>query len=156
LIRLILLFTLLPLVELSLLLRIGEWLGLAPTLGIVIATGIAGAWLARREGLRTWAAVRRELAAGRLPGDELVHALLILAAGIVLVTPGVLTDGVGLLLLVPPVRAAAVRTMRRRFAGRVQLHVAGIAPEPGGLGTEEPPPGSATDGDREGRRIIEV
>ena len=119
--RLILLFTLLPLAELSLLLRIGEWLGAGPTLGLVIGTGVVGAWLARREGLRTWERVRGELAEGRMPGEELLHALLVLIAGVVLVTPGVLTDAAGLLLLVRPVRVAVVKRARKRLAERVQF-----------------------------------
>jgi len=119
--RLILLFTLLPLVELSLLLRIGAWLGAGPTIGLVIVTGVAGAWLARREGLRTWERVRADIAAGRMPADELVHALLVLIAGIVLVTPGVLTDAAGLLLLFRPAREIIARRMRRRLAAQVQF-----------------------------------
>lgn len=119
--RLILLFTLLPLVELSLLLRIGEWLGAGPTIGLVIITGVAGAWLARREGLRTWERVRTDIAAGRMPAEELVHALLVLIAGIVLVTPGVLTDAAGLLLLFRPVRDIVARSTRKRLAGQVQF-----------------------------------
>ena len=98
--RLILLFTLLPLAELSLLLRIGGWLGTGPTVALVIVTGIVGAWLARREGARTWGRVQADLAAGRMPGEELLHALLVFIAGVVLVTPGVLTDAVGLMLLI--------------------------------------------------------
>ena len=126
--RLILLFTLLPLVELTLLLRIGEWLGLGATIGLVVLTGVVGAWLARREGLRTWAAVQSELSAGRLPGRQLVHALLVLVAGVVLVTPGVLTDIAGLLLLIPPVRELVVRRTRKRLADRVQVQSVGFSP----------------------------
>lgn len=127
LLRLFLLFTLVPLVELLLLLRIGSTIGLAPTLLLVIATGFAGAWLARREGLRSWNAVRDELAAGRLPATELLHSLLILLAGIVLVTPGVLTDLVGLTLLVRPIRAGLIGRMHRRFQAALTLG-AGEAP----------------------------
>lgn len=158
--RLILLFTLLPLAELSLLLRIGEWLGAGPTLGLVIGTGVVGAWLARREGLRTWERVRGELAEGRMPGEELLHALLVLIAGVVLVTPGVLTDAAGLLLLVRPVRAAVVKRARKRLAERVQFQSVAFgdgsatrsdAPAPGENRHSEP--GSA---DRPGGRVIEV
>jgi UPF0716 protein FxsA len=121
--RLLLAFTLIPLAELALLLRLGEWLGLGATLALVIATGVAGAWLARREGLKAWQAVQRELAAGRLPGEQLVHALLVLVAGVVLVTPGVLTDLTGLLLMIPPVRKLLVRSVRTRLEGRLQVAV---------------------------------
>lgn len=158
--RLILLFTLLPLAELTLLFRIGEWLGAGATLGLVIGTGVVGAWLARREGLRTWERVRAELAEGRMPGEELLHALLVLIAGVVLVTPGVLTDVAGLLLLVRPIRDAVVKRTRKRLAGRVQFQSVGFedgastwsgASPPGERGPSEP--GSA---DRHGGRVIEI
>lgn len=115
LLRLFLLFTLVPILELALLLRVGAWMGLWPTLALVLATGVAGAALARREGLRSWRSVQAELAAGRLPGSELVHGMLILVAAALLVTPGVLTDAVGLLLLIRPVRTRVLRVLRRRF-----------------------------------------
>lgn len=156
--RMILLFTLLPLAELSLLLRIGEWLGAGPTLGLVIGTGILGAGLARREGLRTWSAVRRELSAGGLPGEELLHALLVLMAGILLVTPGVLTDAIGLSLMIRPVRGWVVRRGRRSLADRIDVHVVGLN-DPGVARSE---PGGArpdSDGSSErsrGGRVIEI
>ncbi len=154
--RLILLFTLLPLLELTLLLRIGEWLGAGPTIGLVVVTGIVGAWLARREGLRTWAAVRNELAGGRMPGSELVHAALVLVAGVVLVTPGVLTDAAGLLLLIRPVREAVVRRTRHRLADRVKVQAVGFGE---GFTSERDPDGgesSKTDRSPSGGRVIEI
>lgn len=158
--RLILLFTLLPLAELSLLFRIGEWLGAGATLGLVIGTGVVGAWLARREGLRTWERVRGEIAEGRMPGEELLHALLVLIAGVVLVTPGVLTDVAGLLLLVRPIREAVVKRTTKRLAGRVQFQSVGFGDGESTWSGASPPsehgpsePGSA---DRPGGRVIEV
>lgn len=158
--RLILLFTLLPLVELALLLRIGEWLGAGPTIGLVVITGVAGAWLARREGMRTWAAVRDEMAAGRLPGGELVHAMLVLVAGVVLVTPGVLTDAAGLLLLIPPVREIVVRRTRRRLADRVQVRAVDFGTafgqqSPGGPHSQPEEEGESPES-RSGGRVIEI
>ena len=158
--RLILLFTLLPLAELTLLLRIGEWLGAAATIGLVVGTGIVGAWLARREGLRTWAAVRSELALGRLPGQELLHALLVLLAGVVLVTPGVLTDAAGVLLLVRPVRDIVVRRTRRSLASRIQVQTLGVTrdfePERQDVWTGAHPPGERDDSGSAGGRVIEI
>lgn len=158
--RLILLFTLLPLVELTLLLRIGEWLGVGPTIGLIVITGIAGAWLARREGLRTWAAVRSELAAGRLPGQELLHALLVLVAGVVLVTPGVLTDAAGVLLLIRPVREAIAKRTRRRLADRVQVQTLGFGPDSGAGWRDERgdtrPGGEREESGAAGGRVIEI
>lgn len=128
--RLFLLFTLVPLLELAVLLRLGSLLGLVPTLLLVVATGVAGAWLARREGLRSWQAVQRELAGGRFPGEELLHGVLILVAGVVLVTPGVLTDALGIVLLVRPARRRIIAGLRSHFAPRVEAR--GAAWGPGG------------------------
>ena len=124
LLRLFLLFTLVPVVELALLIRVGGLLGLGPTLLLVLGTGAAGAWLARREGLRAWLAVRDELAGSQLPGESLVHALLILVAGVVLITPGVLTDIAGILLLLPPVRRGLIAHLRHRL--KAQIEAGGI------------------------------
>jgi len=121
--RLLLAFTLVPLAELWLLLRIGSVLGGLWTLALVVITGVAGATLARREGARAWMAVQTELAAGKLPGRELIEALLVLVAGIVLVTPGVLTDFAGLALLVRPIRSAFVRQLERRYGNRLEAQV---------------------------------
>lgn len=119
LLRLLLLFTLVPLLELLLLLEIGDAIGLVPTLALVFGTGAAGAWMARREGMRSWNAVQAELAQGRVPGRELLHSLLILVAGAVLLTPGVLTDAAGLLLLVRPLRSRLIAGLRKHFEARV-------------------------------------
>ena len=113
--RLFLLFTLVPLVELWLLLRIGAWIGAGPTFALVILTGVAGATLARREGAHAWSAVQAELSAGRIPGRKLLEALLVLLAGVVLVTPGVVTDAIGLLLLVRPIRSQFVKRLEERY-----------------------------------------
>ncbi len=120
LLRLFLLFTIVPVVELALLVQVGGLLGLGPTLLLVMGTGFAGAWLARREGLRAWLAVRDELQGGALPGESLVHALLILVAGIVLITPGVITDIAGILLLIPPVRRSLIARVRDRLSAGIE------------------------------------
>ncbi|MDX1577954.1 MAG: FxsA family protein [Gemmatimonadota bacterium] len=153
--RLFLLFTLVPVAELAILIRIGGWLGLAPTLALVIGTGAVGAWLARREGIRSWLAVQEELATGRIPARELVHGLLILVAGVVLLTPGVLTDIAGLLLLVRPFRTALMRRLRARFERQIDEGTITVIGGPGfasfgaGLGRSAGFPGE--DGAR-GRR----
>lgn len=118
--RLFLLFTLVPLVELALLIRIGEWMGVLPTVALVVTTGIVGAALARREGIKTWGRVQDELGAGRVPGGEMLHALMVVVAGAFLVTPGVLTDVAGLSLLVRPVRSAVIDRVRQSLEARVQ------------------------------------
>lgn len=116
--RLLLLFTTVPLVELALLLWIGARIGVLATVGLILLTGVLGAALARHQGLATWDRFQRALAAGRLPARELVEGLLILVAGAVLLTPGVLTDAAGFLLLVPPVRRWIVRRAEVRLQAR--------------------------------------
>jgi UPF0716 protein FxsA len=113
--RLVALFVLLPMVELALLIQVGRALGLFWTMAIVIATGILGAALARRQGLRAWLAIRAELRAGNVPGGALVDGLLILIGGIVLLTPGILTDLLGFALLLPGSRRLLKRSLRGRF-----------------------------------------
>jgi UPF0716 protein FxsA len=104
--RLLLLFTLVPLVELYLLIEIGGAIGVAPTIAIVIVTGVIGAALARWQGLGVLRRLQDDLSAGRPPTDALIDGLLIFVAGAVLLTPGLITDALGFLLLVPAGRAA--------------------------------------------------
>lgn len=165
--RLLLLFTLVPLVELALLIRIGGWIGAGPTVLLVVLTGVAGAWLARREGVRTWADVRQQLRRGRVPGRELLHALMVVVSGAFLVTPGVLTDAAGLLLLLRPVRDRVIDRIRDWLArslqeGRVQVWFGSTGPGgPEGRGREspagrEPGPDGDRDGYDDGSRVIEL
>jgi len=114
--QLLLLFTLMPLIELAVMIKVGGIIGVGPTIAMVLAAGVLGAALARHEGLRTLHGVRADLEAGRLPGDRMVDALLILVAGVLLVAPGFVTDVIALLLLIPPVRALARRYLKKRFA----------------------------------------
>jgi UPF0716 protein FxsA len=110
--RLALLFVGVPLLELFILIQLGQWLGLWPTIGMVVLTGMAGAALARLEGLRTLWRIRRELALARLPGQALLDGLAVLLGGALLLTPGVLTDIAGLSFILPPTR--------RLLLGRIQ------------------------------------
>lgn len=118
--RLIFIFVAVPLLELVILLRIGQWIGLMPTVALVVTTGVAGAALARQQGVRAFLAVQRELAAGRLPGRSLLDGLAILVGGAFLLTPGVLTDLVGFGLLIPAPRRWLQRLARRRLERRVR------------------------------------
>lgn len=119
--RLLLLFTVVPLVELLLLIEIGEQIGLGATILLIVTTGVIGASLAKHEGLRTLRDIQSEFNAGRLPGDHLVDALLILVAGAVLITPGVITDAVGFTLLIPPARRFIRKQLQRRFSGSITM-----------------------------------
>lgn len=118
--RLILIFVTVPLLELALLLRVGQWIGPWPTVGLVVITGLAGAALARQQGLRAYMAVQQELAAGRLPGGALLDGISILAGGAMLLTPGILTDLVGFGLIVPGSRRWIQRRFRRAIERRVR------------------------------------
>ena len=101
LLKLFLLFTLVPVIELYLLIKIGVVIGPVPTIAIVIITGIAGAWLAKHQGIVVLRRLQNEMAEGRPPGNSIVDGVLVLVAGILLLTPGLLTDMCGILLLIP-------------------------------------------------------
>jgi UPF0716 protein FxsA len=103
--KLLLLFTVVPLVELALLIKLGSHIGVLDTILLIIFTGAAGAILVRTAGIQCLFTVRQQLQSGKFPADELCNGLLILIAGALLITPGLLTDVAGFALLVPPVRA---------------------------------------------------
>jgi UPF0716 protein FxsA len=124
--RLVLLFTVVPLVELFLLIQLGGLIGVWATVAIVVLTGVLGAHLTRLQGLRTVRRLREELASGSLPAATLVDGMLILAAGAVLLTPGLLTDAAGFFLLVPAGRALVRRQVMAAFQRRQQVGVPGV------------------------------
>ncbi|MGA7827204.1 MAG: FxsA family protein [Geobacteraceae bacterium] len=99
--RLFLLFTVVPIIEIWLLIKVGRVIGALPTVGLLLAISLVGAWLAKSQGLRTIAAIRDELAAGRLPAARLLDGAMILAGGVLLLTPGFFTDFLGLFFLFP-------------------------------------------------------
>ena len=101
---LILLFTLVPLVELAILIRIGQHMGVAYTIGIVLLTGVAGAYLAKMQGLITLSKIQEDINQGIMPADKLFDGVLILCSGILLLTPGLLTDIIGFIGLLPLTR----------------------------------------------------
>ena len=113
--RLALLFVVVPVVELMLLIQLGQVVGLVPTLALVVFTGIAGAWLARAEGLRVLFQFQKELASGRLPGQAMLDGASVLVGGAFLLTPGIMTDFVGFSLLFPPTRRWLQRRVRKRL-----------------------------------------
>jgi UPF0716 protein FxsA len=113
--RLLLLFVLVPLVELYLLLKLGALIGAGPTIAIVIVTGVLGGSMARTQGFAVLKRVRESLNAGILPTDALIDGLFVLAGGLLLLTPGLLTDIVGFLALLPPTREFLKKWIKRRF-----------------------------------------
>lgn len=114
--RLFLLFTLVPLLELVILIDLGQSIGLAPTVGIVILTGALGAWAARTQGFYVLGEIQREMNQGRLPGAQLVDGAMVLAGGLLMLTPGLLTDTAGFLLMVPAIR----RFIRGRVMRKIE------------------------------------
>ena len=104
--KLFLAFTTIPIFEIYLLIHIGTIFGVFTSIGLVVFTGILGAYLARIQGLQTIFRIQESLREGRMPSGELLDALLIGVAGLVLLTPGFLTDTVGFVLLIPSTRNA--------------------------------------------------
>ena len=113
--KLFLAFTLIPVSEIYILITIGGQIGILPSIGLVILTGIIGASLARSQGLQTLGRIRDSFQQGVVPGEELLNALLIAIAGIVLLTPGFLTDAAGLFLLIPATRTLCREWLKRRI-----------------------------------------
>jgi UPF0716 protein FxsA len=136
---LIVLFIGLPLLEFNLLMAVAENIGGLPTFGLIVLTGVAGASLARSQGVAIWAKIQAEMASGREPTASMLEGVLILVAGLVLLTPGFLTDIVGLLCLAPVTRRPLLAWLRRRLkagmsSGRVHVRMGGMptGPRPGG------------------------
>ena len=117
--RMLILFIIVPLVELFLLVVVGGRVGLFPTIILVALTGAWGAYLAKSQGLSILAKIQSETAAGRVPTAELVDGLLVLIGGVVLLTPGLLTDLVGFLLMVPSFRAIIRKRVKAKFAAQI-------------------------------------
>jgi UPF0716 protein FxsA len=115
LLKLFLAFTIIPFIEIYLLIKIGTYLGAFNTVVIVILTAFLGALLARYQGFQTMLRVRQSLERGEMPAEELLDALLILLAGIVLLTPGFLTDLAGLMILIPATRVMFKGWLRKKF-----------------------------------------
>ena len=112
---LVVVFIVVPLVEIAVLIQVGSWIGVLETIGLLILVSLLGAWLVKREGIGLIRRVQSELQAGRMPAGAVIDGFLILIAGCLLVVPGFVTDAVGLVLLLPPVRALVRGTLRRRW-----------------------------------------
>ena len=136
--RLLLLFILVPVAELALLIELGKRIGLPATLALIVFTGALGAYLARRQGLGVLAKIRSEMAEGRLPTGQLVDGALILVAGAVLMTPGVLTDAFGFLCLFPPARRRLKSYLSRRFERAIQSGGVNMSVDFGSVGSGFP------------------
>ena len=122
-IRLLALFILVPCIEMVLLFTIGSRIGAVNTVAVILLTGFVGAWLARQQGWAAWVRIHEAMRQGRLPTREIVDGVLILAAGLLLLTPGFLTDAVGFALLIPFCRAAIRGALTGYFRGKVRTTV---------------------------------
>ncbi len=130
---LLLIFVLVPIIEIALFIQVGGWIGLWPTLAIVVLTAVIGTWMLREQGLAELARLRNSLENMRDPSASLAHGAMILFAGALLLTPGFFTDTVGFLLLIPTCRRAAIAYFRSRIT-TAQFNV---GPE-----AHQPPPSS--------------
>ncbi len=127
--RLFLLFTLVPALELYLIMKVGQAIGAFNTLLIIIFTGILGAFYARQQGVRVMTNIHWEMSEGRLPGDELINGAMLLVGGAFLITPGFLTDITGFALIFPltrdMIKGSVTEFMRRRIErGDVRIYKA--------------------------------
>lgn len=111
------LFIVLPIVELAVIIQVGQALGVLNTIGVLLLVSFVGAWLVKREGMAVWKRFHEQVQTGVVPSREIADGVLILLAGALLLTPGFVTDLLGILLLLPPVRAA-VRTAALYRASR--------------------------------------
>lgn len=159
--RLALLFVIVPILELVLLIQLGRVVGLWPTLALVLVTGVTGAALARLEGMRVLFQFRRELAAGRIPGQAVLDGISVLVGGAFLLTPGLLTDIAGFALLLPVSRRwiqGRVRRSMERAVAAGTIRVVAVGPSAfGGWGRRAAAPGAdaATDLDPSKGIVIE-
>jgi len=134
-----------PLVELYVIIQVGQQIGTLPTIALLVLMSLLGGYLLRREGMRTWRAMRTTLQSGRMPAREVADGALVIFGGALLLTPGFATDLFGLLCILPPTRAV----LRRMLTGLVarRLGAVGVV----GLATEQtqrstPPPWARRDG----------
>jgi UPF0716 protein FxsA len=155
---LVLLFIVVPLVELFVIIEVGQWIGVWPTIALLFLDSILGAMLLRAQGRAVWRRFNEALAARRVPHREVFDGAMVIFGGALLLTPGFVTDIFGLLLLIPPSRAVIRRFLSRIFVGRVAL---GPRVAYWGYGRyrgePQPPPGSAPGaGRRPGRTPYDV
>lgn len=144
--RLLLLFTIVPLTELWLLLWLGSVTSVGFTVLVVLVTGFLGATLARYQGWQTWQRIQLQLQRGEPPAAALVDGLMILIAGALLITPGLLTDATGFLLLMPPVRARLRAHLLSWLTQRTVVQIQMFRSAPGGFDARRPSePGDVID-----------
>jgi UPF0716 protein FxsA len=133
---LIILFIVVPIAELYVIIKVGELIGVLPTLILLLADALLGSLLLKHQGRGAWQRFNQALAERRFPGREVVDGVLIVIGGTLLLTPGFISDVVGLFLLIPPTRAIARGLLKRFTVGRFRVVTLG-----GGAGPFGRPPG---------------
>jgi UPF0716 protein FxsA len=122
---LVILFVIVPIAELALIIQVGEAIGVWWTIALLVADSLLGSALMRSQGRLAWRRFNEATAAGRVPAREVLDGVLVIFGGALLLTPGFISDVLGLLLLFPPTRAVARRILVRRFAHRMVASVTG-------------------------------
>ena len=117
--KLLILFIAVPLLEMIILIKLGALIGTFETLSIIVITGFIGASLAKREGTDIFYRIKNKWAEGQMPADEIGHGLLILISGILLITPGFITDLFGFSILIPWLRVKYINAIKRVFRNRL-------------------------------------
>jgi UPF0716 protein FxsA len=120
---LIFVFVVVPLVELAVFVQVAQWIGIVQTTLLLLLVSLLGIMVVRHQGIGVYRRVREQLRAGIVPAADLVNGLLVLIAGLLLIVPGFVTDAVGLLLLLPPVRAGVRAVLSRRYSVRAANRV---------------------------------
>ncbi len=118
---LLLLFIIVPMIEIGLFVQVGGFLGMWPTIFLVLVTAVAGASLVRSQGLQTLMSVQSKMQQGELPAQQIVEGIMLAVAGVLLLTPGFMTDALGMLVLLPMPRAALAKLLM----SRVKLNAVG-------------------------------
>lgn len=108
-------FVVVPLVEIYVMIKVGQQIGVLYTIALLLGLSFFGAWLATRQGFAVYRRFRRTLNAGSVPTNELIDGVMIFAGGVLLLVPGFVTDAFGLLLLLPPVRLVVRKFVKRRY-----------------------------------------
>jgi UPF0716 protein FxsA len=130
---LVLLFIVVPIVEIYVIIQVGQAIGALWTIALLVADSILGSVLMRAQGRAAWRRFNEAIAAGRVPAREVLDGVLVIFGGALLLTPGFVTDVFGLTFLLPPTRALIRRLLVRRFAGRIRVS-GPPAPPPRGTG----------------------
>ncbi len=150
---LIVVFIVVPIAELYVIIQVGQAIGTLPTIGLLVLDSVLGSALLRREGRATWRRFNGALGSGRPPAKEVLDGALVIFGGAFLISPGFITDVVGLLLLLPPSRAVLRRLLVRNFANRAMARVAGRFGGRGGRREPADVEGTAVEADPARRRL---